>query len=283
MGASRSVAAVGLAVAIGLSSVSLASAEMGAAGRHGKEHAGPEHAQRKGEREQHREIHWSYAEKELGKPENWGKIKGEFAACRSGKYQSPINIKLAEKADLDDLHMRYKSTPLKILNNGHTVQVNYQDGSTMQVGKKVYNLLQFHFHTPSENHIDGEQFDMELHFVHKSNEGDLGVLGVMIKEGRHNAEAEKIWSRMPMQQKDEVTYGDVMINGAALLPASKVYYRFMGSLTTPPCTEGVNWHVLKQPIEFSRAQIDKFRQAFPVNARPVQEANSRIVILETEK
>lgn len=228
--------------------------------------------------EESAEIHWDYEGE--GAPENWGRIKGEFRTCRMGQYQSPINIQTQESADLPPLDIKYAPAPLTILNNGHTVQVNYPQGSTMTVDGKVYELLQFHFHTPSEYQIDGKTYDMEVHFVHKRSDGALGVLGIMIEPGEQNTEAQKIWDHLPMQKADATTHGAVTIDASKFLPEDQSYFRLMGSLTTPPCTEGVNWHVLKTPIQFSSDQIQKFKQAFPMNARPIQPANNRLIIAD---
>ena len=150
----------------------------------------------------------------------------------------------------------------------------------MTVEDQVFDMLQFHFHTPSEHTINGESFPMEMHFVHKSKNGQLGVLGVMIKEGTQNNAVQPIWDHLPMSKTDVKTYGDTHINGAALLPQTLGYFRLMGSLTTPPCSEGVNWHVLNMPIEFSNAQINKFKNAFAINARPVQASNARLIVID---
>lgn len=224
----------------------------------------------------HGEIHWEYDG--IGGPKNWGKIKGEYRACRLGKFQSPVDLKETIDADLPTLAIDYKPVPLTILNNGHTVQVNYKPGSTMMVDGQVFNLLQFHFHTPSEHTINGKSFDMELHFVHATKDGRLGVLGVMIEEGAYNPAAQRIWNHMPMHKADAVTHKGVSLDVSGLLPENREYFRLMGSLTTPPCSEGVNWHVLAKPIEFSAKQIKKFQQAFSMNARPVQPINSRLIV-----
>jgi carbonic anhydrase len=223
------------------------------------------------------ELHWEYAGQ--GGPKNWGKIKSEYKACRLGQFQSPVDLKARITADLPALEINYTPAPLSLLNNGHTVQVNYPEGSTMVVEGTVFELLQFHFHTPSEHKINGKSYDMELHFVHKTHDGQLGVLGVMIEPGKHNVAAQTIWDHMPMSASAPQTYQDVTIDGSALLPQKLGYFRLMGSLTTPPCSEGVNWHILANPIDFSEAQIDKFKQAFPANARPVQAINSRLIVL----
>ncbi len=223
-------------------------------------------------------IHWGY--EGVGEPKNWGHLKSEFIACGNGKVQSPIDVSSPINADIPDINVKYEDRPLRILNNGHTIQVNY-DGGAMTVGEKKYNILQLHFHAASENSIDGKIYDMEMHFVHKRDDGALGVLGVMIEEGKKNDAMEKIWNKLPAKAGEEKLYNDIVINVANILPSSLRHYRFMGSLTTPPCSEGVNWHVLKEPIEMSSSQIKKFTSIYNGNARPIQKQNSRIILLDS--
>ncbi len=221
---------------------------------------------------------WGYEGE--GAPDKWGELKPEFKMCGLGKFQSPVNIVPTLSADLPDLEFDYKDSPLEILNNGHTVQVNFPEGSSLKVGGDSYHLLQLHFHTPSENAVNGRYYPMEMHLVHKTKDGVLGVLGIMIEQGGPNAAAEKIWRHMPLGRAGPIAHRDVIVNAAELLPGDSRYYRFMGSLTTPPCTEGVNWHVLQEPIYFSQKQIEEFRRVFSMNARPVQPLNSRMVVSE---
>ena len=227
--------------------------------------------------EKEREIHWEY--KGEGNPKNWGHLKKEFFECSAGKTQSPIDITKPTEANLPDLELKYKNKPLRIINNGHTIQVNYEGGK-MTVGDDTYNVLQFHFHAGSENAINGKLYPMEMHFVHKRDDGALGVLGVMIEQGKRNDAMQKIWDHLPSKVGEEEEYDDVMLNASELLPAKQEYYRFMGSLTTPPCSEGVNWHVLKVPIEMSKDQIEAFTSIYDGNARPLQEKNNRLIILD---
>jgi len=225
-------------------------------------------------------VHWDYSGE--GGPENWGKLKSQYETCHSGKSQSPVDLKAPTNADLPDLQIDYKPAPMTILNNGHTVQVNYPSGSRMTVGGQSFDLLQFHFHTPSEHTINGKAYAMEMHFVHKTEDGQLGVLGVMIEEGAHNSAAQKIWDHLPLTKSEAITHSNVKIDGGSLLPQKHNYFRLMGSLTTPPCSEEVNWHVLTQPIEFSAEQIKKFKLAFPMNARPVQPLNARLLVVDDQ-
>jgi len=155
-------------------------------------------------------------------------------------------------------------------------------GQSIKSGNNTYALLLFHFHTPSEYQIEGRVYPLEVHFVHKSEAGALGVVGVMFEEGAANPELEKIWANAPAKAGEENNAADVILDLSKLLPADQRYYRFMGSLTTPPCSEGVNWHMMQKPITASKAQIDAFRTFFAMNARPIQPANGRLVVKDTK-
>lgn len=222
------------------------------------------------------EAHWSYSGPEG--PSNWGNLSTAYELCKSGTQQSPINIDQTQQAGLSSLETDYGVTPLQVVNNGHTIQVNYAPGSAMKVGHSEYQLLQFHFHSPSENTYSGKPYDMEIHFVHKAASGRLGVLGVFVKQGKHNVALQEIWNHLPKQANTTENYKDVVVNGRDLLPKSREYYRFVGSLTTPPCTEGVQWHMMKEPIEASREQIKAFLDIIGENARPVQKLGHRLLI-----
>lgn len=218
--------------------------------------------------------HFSYSG-ETG-PSNWGSLVEEWSACRDGIEQSPIDIAGAtENADLPELVIDYHATPAKLLNNGHTWQVNYESGSTLTYDGDTYELLQFHFHTPSEHAVDGQRADAELHLVHSNAEGDLAVLGVLVNAGAENAWLATFWDDIP-RSEDEVELG-YEINAADGLPADRSYYTYPGSLTTPPCSEIVTWLVLKTPIEASQAQIDAMNSNLGDNARPLQALNGRTI------
>lgn len=224
--------------------------------------------------------HWGYADGEGG-PENWGMLNEDFAACSVGQEQSPINLTGAVDSELAQLSLAYQPTPLKILNNGHTVQVNYEPGSVLTLDSEAFELLQFHFHTPSEHTVAGEAIAMEVHLVHQNPETKaLAVVGVFMKEGLENPEIAAIWPSMPTSKADEKTIDDQMVNVAKLLPSdTDSFYRYYGSLTTPPCSEVVNWIVMKEPIEVSRSQIKQFAAAVgEMNARPVQPLNRRFLL-----
>lgn len=217
-------------------------------------------------------VHFSY-EGEAG-PEHWATLSPAFEACGSGQRQSPINIKQA----LPAIQFDYKDTTLKLVNNGHTLQVNYPAGSKITVGDHSFDLLQFHFHAASENTLDGKQFPMELHLVHRDSSGKLGVVGVFMEEGSENATFQAILNNLPKEENQEESFSAVTLNAASLLPQNHQYYGFDGSLTTPPCTEGVEWRVLSTPIQVSKAQVDAFLKLFHGgNARPVQPLNGRTV------
>ena len=219
---------------------------------------------------------WGYSGHEG--PENWGELAPEFATCAAGKNQSPINLTGMVEGELPELNVNYKVGGKEILNNGHTIQVNYAPGSTMTVGNRSFELKQFHFHSPSENTIEGQSYPMEVHFVHADKNGNLAVIAVMFKLGKQNTELEKAWNHMP-KEGDQKYALEEAVDANILLPHDHGYYRFNGSLTTPPCTEGVNWFVMKFFDNASEEQIEKFARAMHHdNNRPVQSVNARVVI-----
>jgi methyl-accepting chemotaxis protein len=215
---------------------------------------------------------WSYTGAEG--PGNWGNLSSGYGTCSSGVEQSPINITETIKVDAGAIEFHYKSTPVKVLNNGHTIQVNYASGSYINIGEKRYDLLQFHFHSPSENAVMGKPFNMEAHFVHKNADGNLAVVGVLMKIGSENSTLKRIWNVMPEGAGVEQA-GSGSINGESMMPANRSYYHFKGSLTTPPCSEGVRWYVLKNPVEVSMEQVQKFVGIVGENSRPTLPMNAR--------
>lgn len=223
-----------------------------------------------------RRPHWGYTGHEG--PENWGDLSTDFRKCSSGSTQSPINLEPSEGASVAPILFDYKASPLSIIHNGHTVQISYQPGSTITVGEKKYELLQFHFHTPSEHSLNGHASEMEVHFVHRDNKGNLAVVGVLLNVGEYNMALAELWKRMPARESAEQIYRNVMINAAELLPKRKEYFRYMGSLTTPPCSEGVNWYVLDTPVTIGEAQAKRFSAAVGKNARPIQALNNRLLL-----
>ena len=218
---------------------------------------------------------WSYGGK-TG-PDHWDKLEPEFEQCKLGQFQSPIDIPDAHtrKGDFPPLLFVYKPSPLKVVDNGRTIQVNYAPGSSVSVGGKRYELVQFHFHKPSEEKIDGRGHDMEVQLVHKGPDGKLAVLAVLLDRGSENALIKAVWDNLPKVKEKEVALDGVSINAVDLLPGDKGYYSFTGSLTTPPCSQEVTWYVLKTPSKLSAEQYARFEKIYQMNARPVQPLNGR--------
>ena len=221
------------------------------------------------------DAHWAY-DGEFA-PYRWGEMKSDYALCKSGTRQSPIDIRNPVVSDVEPIQFHYEDAPLKVGNNGHTIQVEVAPGSFILHAGARYELVQFHFHTPSEERINGRTFDMVAHLVHRSAQGRLAVVAVLLTAGKEQATLQQIWSAMPGTANRTRERLDVMINAASLLPAGPAFYSFMGSLTTPPCTEGVQWLVMKTPVEISREQISHFAALYPMNARPLQASNDRLI------
>lgn len=215
--------------------------------------------------------HWGY-EGEMN-PAKWGEA---FPMCGAGQAQSPVDIRGPFGKATQVLKTDYKTGPLKILNNGHTIQVNIAPGSKMWVNSEQFELLQFHFHKPSEELIDGKPAAMVAHFVHKSESGKLAVIGVLLKETGENRFLKSIWQNAPKVEGPEVEVAGTTINPTNLLPTTLKFWTYEGSLTTPPCTEGVSFFILKNPAHISRDQLEAF--PFKMNARPVQPLNGRKIL-----
>jgi carbonic anhydrase len=216
-------------------------------------------------------AHWDY-EGEMG-PEHWGK---EFPTCGKGKSQSPLNIKGPFEKVRFSVVPDYKPGPLKIINNGHTIQVNVVPGSKIRIDGKAFDLLQYHFHRPSEEHINGKPSAMVIHFVHKNESGELAVLGVLLQEGNENPGIKTLWSHAPPKEGPEVAPDNVAFNPTNLLPREMEFFHYDGSLTTPPCTEKVKFYILKSQVNISKDQVTQF--PFKMNARPVQPPNDRKIL-----
>ena len=219
--------------------------------------------------------HWDYGA-EHG-PAHWAEMKTDYRTCGVGKHQSPIDIRDAEKAALPEIRFSYQSSEPKIVNNGHTIQVAVPPGSTISVGDHAYELQQFHFHTPSEEAVAGKRAPLVAHFVHKDAEGKLAVVAVLFEVGAPSAALAPVFGKMPHHADTTVTLKETSIDPAAVLPAQRGYWEFEGSLTTPPCSEGVRWLVLRQHATLSKAQLEAFRKLYPDNARPLQPLNGRTV------
>ena len=215
-------------------------------------------------------VNWGY-EGAMG-PESWG---NDFPTCARGKAQAPLNIKGPFEKALFNVTPDYKNGPLKIINNGHTIQVNVPPGSKLRIDSQPFELVQFHFHRPSEEQINGKPSAMVAHFVHKNSEGRLAVLGVLLKEGNENPGIKTLWTHAPAKEGPEVSPEGVNFNPGNLLPREYEFYSYEGSLTTPPCTEGVRFFILKSQVNISREQVEAF--PFKKNARPVQPQNGRAI------
>ncbi len=229
-----------------------------------------------------KDVHWGYGDNEEG-PENWKNLCDGFSAC-GGKAQSPIDIRTDIAVATDELkpiEFHYGKSGVDIINNGHTVQFNVSGENTAKIKNKNYKLLQFHYHTLSEHTVDGKHYPMEVHLVQKNNDKDYAVIGVFFKEGKENALLKKYLDKFP---KKKGTYkADESFDLNQLLPADKSYYHYKGSLTTPPCSEIVSWYVMKEPIEASKEQIEKFSEILHNNYRPVQPLNGRKIYKFEEK
>ena len=214
---------------------------------------------------------WSY-EGSTG-PEYWGELAASNAACAKGSEQSPINIvssQVKEEKRSSGKQITYEPTTFTILNKDHTIKANTTtENNRLVVEGKEYKLFEFHFHTPSEHQFNGQNYDLEIHFVHKDKSGKLAALGVMIQEGRKNEALAAVWDSLPNEANEKVVSEKYLIHLQALLPQNQTSFHYDGSLTTPPCTEEVKWIIFEQPIEMSKEQIKAFQQIFTDNHRPI--------------
>nr|VFJ86257.1 MAG: carbonic anhydrase [Candidatus Kentron sp. LFY]VFJ92668.1 MAG: carbonic anhydrase [Candidatus Kentron sp. LFY] len=241
-------------------------------------------------------VSWGY-EGPRG-PEHWGNLSEKFILCKTGEIQSPIDIKGPfKKTGAPSIDIRYKPTSsLEMIDDGHTIKEIYGPGSLMSdddltikeayeagsflvIDGKPYQLLQFHFHGPSEHKIKGKSAAMEVHLVHQSTDKELAVVGILIEEGKEHKALNKIWKRMPedVGEKVIITGKKAVFDATSLLPREKAFFHYVGSLTTPPCSEGVRWFVMKDAIEFSKGQIEKFKRVIGEDARPIQPRQGRPV------
>lgn len=214
--------------------------------------------------------------------DHWSELDPDYVLCKAGKQQSPIDIRATERAALPPLRFEYRRGPLEyLINNGKTIRVNYHDGAgagnVLRVGDKRYQLTQFHFHRPSEEWVHGKPYDMVIHLMHESSDREVAGVAVLLKAGAANRTVQQIWDHMPRSEGGELNVNDVAIDPAGLLPPTLGYYTYAGSVTAPPCNEGVIWLVLKTPLEISREQIARFADLYPHDVRPVQPLNGRIV------
>ncbi len=235
-------------------------------GAHGKGHAKAHAAHA---------VHWAYAGP--AGPQTWGGLKPDFQLCAKGQRQSPIDIQGGLPVELEPVQFHYKASRFAVVDNGHTVQANLGAGNFIEVGGRRFELKQFHFHRPSEERIDGRQFEMSLHLVHKDEHGRLAVVGLLLDRGAPHPAVQKVWNSLPLEKQEELP-GRTPLELAELLPSDHSYYTYMGSLTTPPCSEGVQWIVMRQPVSVSSAQIELFARLYPMNARPIQQVAGRRIL-----
>ena len=219
-------------------------------------------------------VHWTY-DGETG-PDNWGKLNPEWKTCNSGDRQSPIDIRDGIRVDQEPVRFYYKPSGFRVIDNGHTVQVNVSAGNRIVVMGREFELVQFHFHRPSEERVNGKLYEMVAHLVHKDKDGRLAVVAVLLDKGSRNPIVQTLWNHLPLERNVEYP-ASVALDVEALLPEDRSYFSYMGSLTTPPCSEGVLWVVLRNPVDVSPEQVAAFARLYPSNARPIQQAAGRLI------
>ena len=219
-------------------------------------------------------LHWSYSG--ATGPQAWSKLAPEYAKCGNGERQSPIDIQDGLKVDLEPITFEYRPSGYKVTDNGHTIQANVNGWNQMRVMGRRFKLVQFHFHTPSEESINGRQFDMVVHLVHKDAEDRLAVVAVLVEGGSRQPAIQAVLNNLPLERSQEVHVSGGL-DMTQMLPADRKYFTYMGSLTTPPCTEDVLWIVMKQPVQASADQLNLISRLYPMNARPTQSAKGRMI------
>lgn len=219
---------------------------------------------------------WSYSGQ--NGPRNWGNLRPDFIPCSIGKKQSPIAIDGSSEANLAEIQFQYQATRIHLVNRENTIQINYAPGSEIHLGDKIYPLTQIRFHAPSEHVILGKRYPMEIHLIHQSPSGEYAILAIPVKEGAENLKLAAFWKMLPEFPGHTRNLDHLYINALNLLPEKKNYYFYEGSLTSPPCSEGVKWHVFQEPISLSKLQIERFQLLYPDNARPAQPKNGRFIL-----
>jgi carbonic anhydrase len=220
------------------------------------------------------DIAWAYEGE--GGPDYWGQLRPEYATCASGKRQSPIDIRDGIRVDQPAIEFSWNPSLFRIVDDGHTVKVALGGSSLSLIGKR-YEMVDVHFHRPSEERVNGRGFEMSAHFVHKDEDGQLAVVAVLMERGEENPFVQTLWNYLPLEKNVHVTPPDVVVDPGKFLPTDRSYYSYMGSLTTPPCTENVLWLVLKQPVPVSAEQIAIFSRLYRNNARPIQPGFGRLI------
>jgi carbonic anhydrase len=224
-------------------------------------------------------AHWAY-EGPAG-PATWGGLRADFGLCDKGQRQSPIDIRGGLAVELEPVRFNYQPAKFAVIDNGHTVQANLAPGNTIEVAGKRFELKQLHFHRPSEERIDGRQFEMSVHLVHKDEQGRVAVVALLLDKAPDKAKpqpaVQAVWNNLPLEKLEELP-ARVPLDLLGLLPADRSYYTYMGSLTTPPCNEGVQWVVMRQPVAVTAEQVALFARLYPMNARPLQQAAGRRIL-----
>lgn len=222
------------------------------------------------------EVQWGYIGK--GGPEHWGKLDPAFAICEQGKNQSPVNLTGFVEAELEPITFSYTGLVTEVVNSGRTIEANYTAGSTIQVAGKTFELKQFHFHSPGEHTLNGDSLPLEGYFVHEAQDGSVAVIAVMYTLGEENQGIARLWKQMPNKSGQKAAMAS-QVRAEDLMPEERDYYRYNGSLTIPPCLEGVIWMVMKQTVSVSREQVDEFGKIMHhSNSRPVQPLNARVIL-----
>ncbi len=222
-------------------------------------------------------AHWGYTG-DIG-PDRWAELSPDNKLCAVGTRQSPIDIRDGIAVDLEKIAFDYRPSGFSVLDNGHTVQVNVAPGNGLTVMGRRYELVQFHFHRPGEERVNGRQFDMVAHLVHRDSSGKLAVVAVLLERGPDSPPQpvlQTVWANLPLE-KGETLQAQAQIDLNQLLPENRGYYAYMGSLTTPPCSEGVLWMVMRQPVAVTLQQINVFARLYPMNARPLQAGSGRLI------
>jgi carbonic anhydrase len=219
-------------------------------------------------------VQWGYSG--LGAPEHWGRLAGG-ALCGSGKRQSPIDIRGGIRVDLEPIQFDYRPSQFRITDSGYAVQVDVAEGNGISVMGRAWQLTQIQFHRPSEERVNGKTYEMSMHFVHRDLANNIAVVAVLLERGPEHPSIQMLWNHLPLDTGLSVEPPNVMADLAKLLPERREYYTYMGSLTTPPCTENVLWMVFKEPILVSPEQIGIFARLYPYNARPIQPTHDRLI------
>lgn len=220
------------------------------------------------------EVPWSYTGD--NGPDRWGQLLPDWKQCAVGTRQSPIDIRDTIRVDQEPIRFDYRASRFSVVDTGHTIQVNVSSGNFIEIMGRRFELQQFHFHRPSEERINGRQYDMVVHLLHKDSDGRLAMIAVLLERGQDQTLVQTVWNYLPLERGDAYD-APVSIDLNQLLPKDRAYFTYMGSLTTPPCNEGVLWMVLRQPVQVSSQQISIFSRLYPMNARPLQAASGRLI------